>query len=166
MAGINIGIRALTRPDTARRARIAGLETKMRSLLKVEAQQLRDDMKEYPGQVPGTQRQAKKGVRGDGTRKPYERTYKLREGWHADDPVTTGGALVARVYNDAVDTNRKTPKKYASYVEGPVQGENRQVRFHGAHGWKNIDVEHKKRGQELAVKVRSALREAEVFGAV
>lgn len=155
MADITVSVRALSRPSTQIKARILGLEADMRQLLGEKSRALANDMRTYAPPRPDSTYVDRKGKTR--TRRAYQRTYKLREHWHADPVQTTGGALIAQVNNDVTD---RRGRPYASFVQGPLTGAHRQVPYFGAIGWLSITTAHARRGQELAQEVRRLLREA------
>lgn len=158
MASVSVGVRALTRPSTQAKASIANLEQEVKALLKRKTEQLVDDMQVYPAPRPDRTYTDRQGHAR--TEKAYERTYKLRDGWREKPVAFTSGDLVSGVFNDVTDGRGRY---YASFVQGPLTGEHRQVpAFGNEYGWTSITTAHKRRGQELASEVRGALSKVSV----
>lgn len=60
----------------------------------------------------------------------YIRTFKLKESWRVVPSRQSGDRFVCDVVNDATDTKRKTPKKYAGYVFGTNDAGRGQSVYH------------------------------------
>ena len=158
MANINVTARALRRPSTQAKARIAGIQQEIEALLKRKTEELRDDMKVYPPQRPDSTYYDKKGRAH--LRRGYVRTYVLQNAWKAKPIAYQGGSLVSGVFNDATD---KRGRLYASFVQGPLTGDHHQVpRFGREYLWTSVTTAHQRRGQELAAEVRRLLQDVHV----
>lgn len=58
----------------------------------------------------------------------YRRTFNLRTGWKVRPSRPVGDDFEVVIYNDAVDTNRRSPKEYAGYVYGfNLQGQGQSI---------------------------------------
>ena len=160
MANVNVAVRALTRPSTQIKARIAGLEQELGALLRRKAEELRDDMRIEPPPRPDSTYYDKRGHAR--TRRGYVRTHKLSNSWQVKPVAYRSGMLVSGVFNDVTDPRGR---QYASFVQGPLEGEHHQVpRFGREYLWTSISTAHRRRGQELAQEVRRALQDVHVAG--